>query len=412
MSFKYKAILLFFYILFLFYSTLIPFEFEKMSFHQAFQEFLKEKAFFSVGVSWTDVVSNLILFGVYGFLFGVFSPKSFAGPLWVGAGLITGVSLSALIEFLQCFSPARVSTLRDVLVDSIGVLAGLIAGIFFLWVWHRLFSQCIKRAYQANPWLIPLFFYIAYIVFLQFFPFYVSISVSDIWHAVKTAEWIPFSQMPAVHRADYWDSFFQEMASYYILAFLLGKVFFDSREGSLKKMPAVFLCVFFALGVEWVQLAIPARTTSMTEILGALLGAFMGMILMKRRTGVILGIYLWILMGSYLAPFAFNFKERHDFCWIPFYAYFYHTTYWAYLDLMEVFFLWLPFGFLAGAQAAQKGKKFSLIRLGILGFLSAFLLERIQVFIPERTPEITDALISCGAWMVGGRMGRKIKNER
>ena len=146
--------------------------------------------------------------------------------------------------------------------------------------------------------------------------------------------------------------------------------------------------------------------------LGALLGAFMGMILMKRRTGVILGIYLWILMGSYLAPFAFNFKERHDFSWIPFYAYFYHTTYWAYLDLMEVFFLWLPFGFLAGAQAAQKGKKFSLIRLGILGFLSAFLLERIQVFIPERTPEITDALISCGAWMVGGRMGRKIKNER
>ena len=61
------------------------------------------------------------------------------GKIWmqwvIPAGI--GVAVAAIDETIQYFSPGRGPQLRDVGIDSLGVLLGISMGMLLLWLMHR-----------------------------------------------------------------------------------------------------------------------------------------------------------------------------------------------------------------------------------------------------------------------------------
>ena len=80
---------------------------------------------------WFDVAANIALFTVPGFLFA-FARQAVRGPegdaryrrSTLRQALLCGIALSATIEFVQLFEPARYSSLTDVATNAIGALLG------------------------------------------------------------------------------------------------------------------------------------------------------------------------------------------------------------------------------------------------------------------------------------------------
>ncbi len=65
--------------------------------------------------SWSNLISNILLFFPIGFLYQLTTKRR--GALWLGAGM------SLTIEFLQIFIPARTPSIIDILANTLG--AGL-----------------------------------------------------------------------------------------------------------------------------------------------------------------------------------------------------------------------------------------------------------------------------------------------
>ncbi|MBI2287033.1 MAG: VanZ family protein [Nitrosomonadales bacterium] len=87
-----------------------------------------------------DAVINLLSYLPFGLLAGLALHARFGAAASVVLGLCLGVSLSAGMEYLQMYLPARISSNMDLLSNSVGTLIGaLLAVSVASWTW--LFSR-------------------------------------------------------------------------------------------------------------------------------------------------------------------------------------------------------------------------------------------------------------------------------
>ena len=87
-----------------------------------------------------DAVVNLLSYLPFGLLAGLALHARFGAAASVILGLCLGVSLSAGMEYLQMYLPARISSNMDLLSNSVGALIGVLLAVSVAsWTW--LFSR-------------------------------------------------------------------------------------------------------------------------------------------------------------------------------------------------------------------------------------------------------------------------------
>jgi len=90
-----------------------------------------------------DAVVNLLSYLPFGLLAGLALHARFGAATSVILGLFLGVSLSAGMEYLQMYLPARVSSNMDLLSNSAGALVGLLLAMSVA-SWSWLFARLIR----------------------------------------------------------------------------------------------------------------------------------------------------------------------------------------------------------------------------------------------------------------------------
>jgi VanZ family protein len=176
------------YVIFVLYGSLVPFDYMPLSWEEAWTRWREVCARPLGADSRTDFATNVILFVPLGFLFvgtfSVYRGRVFA-VLVASLVIPSCTALSAAIEFTQLEFPARVSSLNDVLAESIGAVIGSLVWI----AWGRRITDYVESVWVA--WgpdnlavkLLPA--YVFFLVLIHVMPLDLSISPAEIYRKWK-----------------------------------------------------------------------------------------------------------------------------------------------------------------------------------------------------------------------------------
>jgi VanZ family protein len=317
-----------------------------------------------------DVGVNVTLYAPLG-IFGYLAVSAQAvRATRVLAPLALGLGLSASIEMLQLFDDSRMCSLSDVASNVTGAAAGIAIGAFYRVRLQRfLAAHGTASLLRPSGALLLLSCWLGY----QLFPLFPVWGRTNLWNRVAALR-----AASAVSPPDTLMVFAEWLA----VACLL--------ESIGKAMPKAKTSALLALLLLLVpaRLFIASRTLAWPDILGAAAAYAVWLCLPRlwvRRaapfllTGALILAELW--------PFHFQ-ESAQAFNWVPFRALFrsdwqngfevlFRKSFWY----GSVLWLWRASGCsLAWATA--------------IAAAALFVLERVQVYLPGRTPEITDAVLA------------------
>ena len=279
--------------------------------------------------------------------------------------ILLGVTTSFTVEVLQAYEAVRHSSMVDVLSNGFGSASGVIAGGWFREANDLLQRRAATRIETADPSALALLIcWLAY----SLFPYLPVLSPPQL--AEKVDIFVStFSVMPMI----------AAMLVWYIAGFLL------VQAGTRK--PLRWLAVSILLVPA--QIFLFTRQPGAGELAGAVVGAALFAALHRHRWSIYTApaAALVLLIGRGLAPFDFA-GTATQFSWIPFAGFveapwqnssfvlaeklfFYGTAVWA------VRFVGLGLWTAAAITAAVLG-----------------VIEVLQMFLPGRTPEITDPVLA------------------
>ena len=399
--------------LFIVYGTTIPFDFSAPS------DRVVAKLNQALGHPWQsasrmDVVSNVLLFLPWGFLFSVWlvGRRTAYVPTLLG-GSLSGLALSGFVEFLQLFAPTRTTSVIDLATNLTGSLAGAAMG----WPLARWASPwCmpeVRRIVSGRPMLACSLLVAAGLMISGLSPFDVSIDVGDLKSAVKSARPIPFgpsldgSEAPA----EPW-SWTREALTWMMSGGLFMLAFREARRtGPWAICGCTALAGGLCLTIELLQIMIRSRSTDATSVVWSLLGSLGGAALVARvhlaaaRRWLGPALVVWFLIGMIEAwtPPHFAWPDSRVLSperLVPFLAYYRRTDIFALADLISQTMYFVPLG----AMLAARSSRMSLWACVGIGFTLGLVLEAGQLFLVDRTCEITDALSAAvgaglGLWL-------------
>jgi VanZ family protein len=366
-------LLLFGYLGFLVYGSLYPIS----SFRLPEQNPLA-LIFGSPTISRTDALANLLLYVPLGWLLGE------RGFSWARAGLLGSV-LSFVIECLQAYLPGRVPSFLDWGLNSAGtVLGAVLATHFHPTRWPEL--EWIRRVEpRARLGLAAVGTWVA----SQLFPFIPSIDIGSLRHGLR----------PVWHVLRGPSSFsFTQAAVYALAAIALSRILLDSLPPSSRYrpfVPAAFLAVLAA------KVPIIGRQLS----LEALTGAFAGLAISRRLAKSGGTLPLLTAAGAFVVDELRNDGRTavrlHPFNWIPLR----NTLENELIGAADILATAWPF--LAMAYVVSGWRRAAPRRTAFVGaaaiFVSVMALEWAQSYLPGRSPDVTDALVATGAWLLAWR---------
>jgi VanZ family protein len=362
-----------------------------------------------------DLVSNVALFAPLGLLLA--ARVAIRGRGWVLSvtlAALAGGALSLGVELLQLFLP-RITSPWDLLANTAGAAAGALVG----WpvaahLWPGLASP-LRRAVVRRPMATLALIAILALFAAALEPFRLSIDVGLIKRAVKAARLVPFGETVdgSVVELRAW-ALTGELLWWILLGGLIGLALREAgRRGAGALFGAALSGVAVAAAVEMAQLAAIGRTTDATSVvlaaIGTLIGA--GCTLTADRppsAWATPALALWaaaILLDSWTPP---RLTLPDELPWrglIPFYAYYLDTDVNAVVDLLREASRFLPLGALVAARGRGGGQ----LRAGLAGLGFGLLLEAGQLFLVDRTPDVTDALSASAGAVLGCTMARRAR---
>ena len=355
------------------YGSLYPWQFQARHYgHNPFWILLHTwPSGFNRYVVW-DVAVNITLYvplGIFGFL--AVSARA-SRVVRILAPLALGLVLSASIEMLQLFDDSRQCSLADVASNVAGAAVGIAAGALYRVKFQRLLAPR-GRASPLRPSgaLLLLACWLGY-QFFPLFPVWGRTNLVNRMAALKTVS--------AVSPVDTLVVFAEWLA----VACLLESI----RKTMLKTKPNGVLALLLLLVPA--RLLIASRTLAWSDIVGAAAAYAAWLCLprlwMRRVAPVLLAGAL--ILGE-LSPFHFAAQNgAHAFNWVPFRGSFSSTWQDGFVVLFRKSFwygsvLWL-----------WRASGRSLAWTTAVAAAALFLLERVQVFLPGRTPEVTDAVLA------------------
>ena len=269
------------YCLFILYGSFIPFRFSDDS------EFVRSQfaRFFlppyDQGIrrfSIPDVVSNILLFVPFGFLWvgGEFSLQAckvgFGESIAVGGllGLFSGL----MIEFGQMFSPGRIASILDALCNGLGSAAGAAAGCLLFRAFRGSFGQILFRLLRQRPSLFLLALLLLAAVADAYYPFDVTLDVSAVWHNLKHSRLVPFVGGP---RRFWLDLFVEKILLFVAIGYLVLR---NLPPGTASNRWLAWAgCSVVAMLIEAGKLFFVGRVPNLENVVLSSLGALAGVVL-------------------------------------------------------------------------------------------------------------------------------------
>lgn len=373
-SHRIVRLLLLGYLAFLVYASLYP-----ISSFRPPEESPFALIFGKMTISRADALTNLLVYFPLGWLLAVGMPG--LGPL---RATLLGCALSLTVEYLQAFLPGRVPSVLDWGLNSAGTLLGAeLASRLALvrWLDAEAFLEAGPRTRlglaAVGTW-----------VGAQLFPFvpsadidYLKEGLRPVWHVLRGQE-----------------SFSLAQASVYALAALsLSSILAQClRPNRLSRLlvPLVFVAVLLT------KVPIITRQLSLEALVGAMVGLAISWRLSDSKPEG--------MVTFFAAAGAFVVEELRSegvgsaalvpFNWIPFRNHLTSELVGA-SDILSGAWPLLALAFVVSGWRAIEPRRAALGG-AVVVFSGAMALEWVQRFLPGRSPDVTDALIALGAWLL------------
>lgn len=312
-----------------------------------------------------DALLNLYFFLPIGLLLGIrFRRAGALLPCLLGLAL-----LSLSIEYGQAYIPGRISSLNDVLLNTLGGAIGLLVAQLPVFDRPLLVSWPASLRQHNGLWVLLL----AWMAGL-YFPFIPLVRMSA-WFRFEAALAAPF-RVSTAHL---------QMLGSACFAVLLWHQHFSRR--ATVRFALIATCAlplgFFILDSNWLW----------TDALSCLLGYQLALILVMTRDRITARQLAWaalIAVGMLeLIPNSLHFGEPQHFEWIPFgSSYSLSRTASAKQLATKAFLYWFT------ARQLALGLDVPMWRSACYVSAYLFLGELAQIVLPGRTPETTDPILA------------------
>ncbi len=180
--------------LFVVYGSLLPFNYQPMSFDKALEQFL-DMPYLDIGMEGRqDWVANLVLYIPVSFGAAMFFVPSsrlfFLRALGLAVVLSFSIFLAVGVEFLQVYFPCRTVSQNDLIAEAAGSLLGVL--VYMTWgkklagIWHDITSS----GTAALKGLL-IFYFLGYFAYVLF-PYDFLISGSEIMSKLASSQYAWF----------------------------------------------------------------------------------------------------------------------------------------------------------------------------------------------------------------------------
>lgn len=312
-----------------------------------------------------DVFLNILLFVPV----GTCASFAFQGRWRFLIAFLTGSSLSFTVEYAQGWLPARVSSMGDLVSNSLGTLLGiLLAPAISYWIHREL------------PWLRGVRIRYHILALLLCF---------------VAGQWFPF--VPN-YRLPHFRRFLEALGDFSGDPFLvLLNLTIYGAIGLLLRLiaspePSWWIRVLAPVSFLVLRPLFAAAPLGGLELAGALVGAMVGAAARREwLSRALFVVFPTVLLMDQLRPFVFQ-QEARPFDWMPFAALYSLPPMVVVRYLAEKLFVYGS----AIAILAQWPLTLAIAAAVVTAMLG--LTEGVQVYLPGRTPESTDPLLALMAW--------------
>ena len=434
-------------VLFILQTGLVPFDFAERSDAGVF--FTTEV----IDLTFPDIVSNIFLYLPFGIFIHWMWVKCANGRRRFLAACLTlllALLLSGAIEWIQAYSPSRVSSAIDLVSNLLG--AGL--GASLSWVMQIFLPRLLGAALiemQVRPQAAILKTYVLVLVVFAAIPFSFSFDVTRLKQAAKGTVLTPFGlsvnhqaqieaasvsgdRLTADHvtwnRLKRWSRWTAEAASFALLAWLLHALLQgDYRFGRLSTNLLLFwIGGGLAIGLSAIQFLVVSRVCDVTDVLFRLMGLWAGMLVraaylrdrailtpmllgQRQRRYARFGFKLAAIYILYtgLIPLSFDATDGGRQAvtsqgFLPFFSYFMARFDIMMDDVMEKFAAFAVFAalFMTGwTRLSYPEKKPRIASVVVMGIALQTVIELFQAYMPVRVTSLTDLILAGVGCLVG-----------
>ena len=268
------------YLLFVVYGSLVPLEFVPLHWDEARARFARIPYLELRVASRADWVANLLLFIPLAYLW--------AGALWrcgrtawnalaLSAVVLVGAALSVAIEFVQLYFPQRTVSINDIVAEA----AGAVIGVLLWWSTGEPLLRWLEAgARERNPtgWTERvLYVYLAVFCAYSVLPLDLTISPIEIYHKWNAGKvlLVPFSATYTSTANAVYDMGGDVLI--WIPVAVLWRI-----SGRLSPLEVWLRVTMAALLLEVLQLFVYSRVTDTTDVLMAMVGGLIGVMLGGR----------------------------------------------------------------------------------------------------------------------------------
>lgn len=395
---------------FVIYGSIVPLHLQRQTFDQAIERFREVLAQPIVLKSRSDWLANFLLLLPFGFFLMAAiccDRPHFSAPA-LPVTIVSCLVLAAFVEFAQLYFPPRTSSINDIVAQTIG---GTTGALFWLARGQRLTTTARRLwndfgARGTAALLLPL--YLFAVLILQTLPFDFNLSPVEIYHKYKEGRvhLRPFAAF-GVDPFETANKHFWNLALFapvgLLLAHLPGRL---SRGGWL-----VLAFGLLAAGtIEAAQLLAFSRYFDTTDILtgaAAIWVAWYAVQIHRRLRlapsgewivgGSLILVSLAVLIFMEWQPFNFHpslseaRRRLHQVDLLPFVEYFRGHYLFALDDCVHKILMYGALGGFLAVSAPPSSEAFWF--RWSLAVVVAVVMEAGQLFLPTRTPSITDVLI-------------------
>ncbi len=436
-------------VLFVLQSGLVPFDFFGGQGETGSTEF------FGTSVSRLtspDIVSNIFLYVPVGmFLHWTLSRYSRSRMLMLPVTVILAAALSGGIEWIQAYSPVRVSSLIDLISNIVGATLGALLSWIARWMIPGMVNSALLE-FHKRPQAAFCKTYCLVLIIFAVMPFSFSFDLGRLKQAIKSANTIPFATSeaydawgrPIVETEDslgdayakwrsmkHWSRWWAECMSFAVLAWILQAFLRDDYKFGRKTSMALawWLGGGLAVTLSVLQIPIMSRTCDVTDILFRLLGFLLGIISRSvvlrdlKRLEPDLHVLRWPRLAGigciatavyiiYAGVIPLTFAEEAggpmasltSQGFLPFFSYFVTRFDLMMADVMEKFASYAVFAALLALCWTRKGASASrppLLAITAVGVGLSTLIEIVQMFIPVRVTSLTDLVLASAGCVTG-----------
>jgi hypothetical protein len=289
------------------------------------------------------------------------------------------------MELLQYYDAGRVTNFSDVYLNTLGTalgaVAGLIVGSDFRW----------PHAQKAFAQPVPCLLFVAWLGY-RLFPYVPTTDLHKYWDALK-----PVVLTPSLPPYD----FFRYTVMWLTISHIVEAIVGQNRSRIL--IPIIVAGTFAA------KIMIVSKFLTVAEILGAILAFALWLVALRfgtrMRFAAAAVLLAALVVVERLEPFYFSPFENH-FGWIPFLSLMDGSLEVNIQSFLEKFFLYGSLIWLLTVSGMR------LSGAALLVSATLFVTSMVEVYLPNRSAEITDAVMALLIAAMFGLTGQVSKNAK